>query len=198
MLTTTAVAYLLLNKKNSQKKTFTDPNVKHALRLIDKKILSHNAKRFKFELASHDSISGLPIGNHIFLSARINNELVVRPYTPISLSLTEGYLEFIIKIYKSGISTKFPNGGKMSQHLDNMTIGRYIDARGPTGHISYSLNGRFMVKENKKAPSKEIKGIYINMIAGGTGITPILQVAQYILMEEKNKSLKFRLVLSNT
>ena len=36
---------------------------------------------------------------------------------------------------------KFPDGGKMSQYLENMDIGDFIDVRGPSGLCVYDGQG---------------------------------------------------------
>jgi nitrate reductase (NAD(P)H) len=38
---------------------------------------------------------------------------------------------------------KFPEGGKMSQHLDSLTIGDSIDVKGPVGHFVYVGRGKY-------------------------------------------------------
>jgi len=43
-------------------------------------------------------ILGLPIGQHIHLSARINGELVARAYTPVSSDNDVGYMDLVIKV----------------------------------------------------------------------------------------------------
>jgi len=42
--------------------------------------------------------TGLPIGQHIHLSARINEELVARAYTPVSSDNDVGYMDLVIKV----------------------------------------------------------------------------------------------------
>ena len=50
------------------------------------------------------------------------------------------YTEQYQQVYFKGVHPKFPAGGKMSQHLDSLAIGDYIDVRGPNGLLVY--NGR--------------------------------------------------------
>jgi Na+-transporting NADH:ubiquinone oxidoreductase subunit NqrF len=38
---------------------------------------------------------------------------------------------------------KFPEGGKMSQHLDSLAVGDSIDVKGPVGHFVYEGRGKF-------------------------------------------------------
>ena len=46
------------------------------------------------------------------------------------------------QVYKAGVHPRFPNGGKMSQHLDSLEIGDTIDIRGPEGKVTYVGRGR--------------------------------------------------------
>lgn len=54
--------------------------------------------------------------------------------------------------------------------------GETINFRGPSGLIIYKGNGSFAVKPTKKAEPKHYTYKNIGMIAGGSGITPMLQV----------------------
>lgn len=73
----------------------------------------------------------------------------------------------------------FPDGGKMSMHLENMKIGEKIAVRGPSGKITYKGKGTVHVEkgkmkesEYKRAEDETFKGVKaIGMIAGGTGIS---------------------------
>ena len=53
-------------------------------------------------------------------------------------------------MYKAGVHPKFPDGGKMSQHLDSLKIGETVDMKGPKGHLSYLGKGKFTVKLMRK------------------------------------------------
>ena len=55
----------------------TDPNTKYPLKLIEKEELSHDTRRFRFELPSGQHILGLPVGQHIYLTARVDGQLVL-------------------------------------------------------------------------------------------------------------------------
>ena len=46
-----------------------------------------------------------------------------------------------LQVYKAGVHPRFPNGGKMSQHLDSLQIGDTIDVRGPEGKVTYLGRG---------------------------------------------------------
>lgn len=47
-----------------------------------------------------------------------------------------------VKVYFKNVHPKFPDGGKMSQYLERMSIGDYMDVRGPNGLLIYESLGR--------------------------------------------------------
>jgi cytochrome-b5 reductase len=53
------------------------------------------------------------------------------------------------------VHPKFPEGGKMSQHLENMKIGDTIDFRGPSGRLVYKGHGKVSIKLLRKEPPVE-------------------------------------------
>ncbi|KAI1238851.1 hypothetical protein IHE44_0011942 [Lamprotornis superbus] len=172
--------------------TLKDPEVKYALRLIDKEEVSHDTRRFRFALPSMDHVLGLPLGQHIYLSARIDGALVVRPYTPVSSDDDKGFVDLVVKVYFRGVHPKFPDGGKMSQYLDSLKIGDTIDFRGPSGLLVYKgkgKSGKFDIRPEKKAEpvAKTVK--YVGMIAGGTGITPMLQIIRAIIKDKDDPTI---------
>lgn len=144
--------------------------------LIDKKIISHDTRRFTFALPTEDCMLGLPIGQHLTLQFNDSKtqKTVQRSYTPVSCDTVPGKFSLVVKIYQP-LPPKFPVGGLMSQHLDNLAIGDVIHMRGPKGHMHYKHNGRFMVKPLGK-PKQNRSCQTIVMLAGGTGITPMLQI----------------------
>lgn len=73
----------------------------------------------------------------------------------------------------------------MSQHLESLNIGDTIDFRGPSGLIIYKGHGTFHVRSDKKTPAKAKTFKQISMIAGGTGITPMLQVCHSLFCGNK-------------
>ena len=127
-------------------------------KLSEKTILSHNTAIYRLELPRPTDILGLPIGQHISLAATIDGQPkeVVRSYTPITSDEDKGHVDLLIKSYPTG---------NISKHVANLKIGDTIKVKGPKGAMVYTPN---MVR-------------HFGMIAGGTGITPMLQIAKAIM-----------------
>merc|ERR1711881_549086 len=176
------------DQKKKNKVTLVEPNTKYALKLIDTLQISHDTRRFRFELPSPEHILGLPTGQHIYLTARIDGKLIVRPYTPTSSDEDEGFMDLVVKVYFKNVHPKFPDGGKMSQYLENMKLGDVIDVRGPSGLLVYRGQGEFAIKPDKKSAAKSVKAAKVSMIAGGTGITPMLQLVTAVFRDPNDKT----------
>lgn len=162
------------------RKVSLNPKKKTPFKLQAKTVLSHDSFLLDFALPTPEHILGLPTGKHMFLSATINGELVMRRYTPISSNYDIGCVKFVIKAYRP--CERFPNGGKMSQHLDSLQIGDSLDFRGPVGEFDYLSNGSYLID------GEECTSTRFNMIAGGTGITPVMQIAAEILRHPEDKT----------
>jgi cytochrome-b5 reductase len=182
------VYFLVVRKRKSTPKTLQDPEVKVPLRLVDKEVVTHNTMRFKFALPTSEHILGLPTGQHVYVSARIGGSLVVRPYTPISQEHTKGYVELMVKIYRKNVHPRFPDGGKMSQYMESMEIGDFLDFRGPSGLLVYKGRGAFAIRSDKKAEPRVKSVKQVGMVAGGTGITPMFQLIQEVLNDPNDKT----------
>lgn len=196
----TIIANCLWGKKSkgSSKKliTLVDSNVKYALPLIEREEISHDTRRFRLGLPSPQHVLGLPIGQHIHLSAKINDDLVIRAYTPVSSDEDKGYVDLVIKVYFKNVHPKFPEGGKLSQYLNNMKINDTIDVRGPSGRLQYTGNGTFLIKKLRKDPPTKVVVKKLNLIAGGTGIAPMLQLVRHICTDVNDRT-ELKLLFAN-
>jgi len=188
----------LLETSRKKKVTLEDPNTKYPLKLIEKKIVSHDTRVFRFQLPSPDHCLGLPIGQHIYLSAKVNGSLVVRPYTPVSSDEDLGYMDLVIKVYHANVHPKFPEGGKLTQYLESLPVGDTIDVRGPSGLLVYAGRGEFNIKPDKKSPHDKVKAKQVSMIAGGTGITPMMQLIRAVFRDDKDKTCLSLLLANQT
>lgn len=81
---------------------------------------------------------------------------VVRSYTPISSDEDQGYFDLLIKSYPTG---------NISKHMAQMKLGQNLKVKGPKGAMVYTPG---LVR-------------HFGMIAGGTGITPMLQIIRAII-----------------
>nr|CAG4651253.1 EOG090X0BKI [Simocephalus serrulatus] len=170
-------------EKGSKKelKALLDPQTKYPMKLVERHVISHDTRRFRFALPSSQHVLGLPVGQHVYLSARVNDQLVIRPYTPVTSDEDKGYFDLVVKVYFKDVHPKFPDGGKLTQYLENLPIGATIDVRGPSGLLVHHSPGVLAIKPDKKSPSVNMPFKQLNMIAGGTGITPMLQLIRQIL-----------------
>ncbi|XP_035791947.1 NADH-cytochrome b5 reductase 2-like isoform X1 [Anopheles albimanus] len=182
---------------SKEPKTLLDPQEKYMLPLIEKEEISHDTRRFRFGLPSEKHILGLPVGQHIHLSATINDELVIRAYTPVSCDDDHGFVDLVVKVYKKNVHPKFPDGGKMSQHLESLKLGDRIAFRGPSGRLQYLGNGRFSIKKLRKDPAQIYEAEQVSLIAGGTGITPMLQLVREVLKHSDTDKTKLSLIFAN-
>lgn len=83
----------------------------------------------------------------------------------------QGYLDLLVK--------KYPNG-PMSEHLHSMEPGQELEFKGPIPKYPWAAN----------------KHSHIALIAGGTGITPMYQLARAIFSSSDDKT-KVTLVFAN-
>ena len=189
------VGALILLKLSKPPRVFPQSEFKK-YPLIRKEIISHDTRKFTFGLPK-GHVLGLPTGQHVSLRFKDKDgKQIIRSYTPVTDNTSIGEVSLVIKVYKAGVHPKFPEGGKMSQHLDSLKIGDSIDMKGPKGHMEYFKGGKFSVKPlGKPMQSRQTKQII--MIAGGTGITPMLQILHFIFYRPGDPSIKVKLLYAN-
>lgn len=87
-------------KKKKNPVLLVDPVVKYSVPLIRKDVISHDTRKFRFGLPTEDHVLGLPTGQHIHLTTKIGDEVVIRSYTPVSSDDDHGYVDLVIKVFK--------------------------------------------------------------------------------------------------
>jgi len=180
-----AVVYFVLSRTRGKSGSpALDERDYQPFQLIKKTDITHNSILFRFGL-SENKILGLPVGKHILLRFDKDGSPISRPYTPVTSDDDVGFFELLIKIY--------PNGA-MGQYLKGLDIGKTVDVRGPLGQIEYLSPGLFEIKrkpkENPKSyVAKQHRVKTVGMIAGGTGITPMLQIIRQVLKNSEDKTL---------
>merc|ERR1711920_876672 len=89
-----------------------------------------------------------------------------------------------------GREMNWSDGGKGSLFLDSKSVGDEIEISGPIGVNEYLGKGTF------KLPGRTIATKSVGMLAGGTGLTPMLQVVQASLRDPADQT-KFSLIYAN-
>jgi cytochrome-b5 reductase len=178
-----ALLYFLRSFLAKAKKGLTalTPNYQN-FQLIAKTDVSPNTILFRFKLPSDKHRLGLPVGSHCLLRCEDSDgKPVSRPYTPVSSDDELGFFELIVKVYPLG---------KMGQHLKALPVGKSIEVKGPLGEVRYNGSGKFVIqrkKDGKKVPQNFVAK-RVAMIAGGSGITPMLQIIRDVLKHPSDRT----------
>jgi cytochrome-b5 reductase len=97
------------------------------------------------------------------VTAEINGKAVIRNYTPVSLPDDKGYFDLLIKTYEKG---------NISRYVTTLNPGDRLRVKGPKGNFKYTPN---LVS-------------HLGMIAGGTGIAPMIQIIRAVLRNPEDKT----------
>jgi len=129
------------------------------VKLVDRKALSKDTRRYTFGLPDGMKELGLGTCQHIQIGFHLKDKMLVRSYTPTKPLLPDpgksgqkgqqedgaasdevqamqdgqGTFELVVKTY---FPTDEQPGGAMSNVLDCMPIGEEVEIRGPTGEVS--------------------------------------------------------------
>jgi nitrate reductase (NAD(P)H) len=107
----------------------------------------------------------------------VTREAIIRSYTPISETAKRGYADVLVKVYLDGKDRK---GGKMTQAIDALPIGHFVDFKGPIGKFEYLGRGLCAINGISRTVKRFI------MICGGSGITPIFQVLRAVMNDKED------------
>jgi len=185
-----AIYFFLGNSKGTKKKGSQKKGGPTALerkykpfKLLTKTALTHNTYVFRFALDTPQHILGLPVGQHMRLKYTDDvGEDIIRSYTPTSSDDDVGFFELVIKVYPKGL---------MTNHLKNMNPGDTILAAGPIGKLIYTSPGKLTIKKKDRMVKS------IGMIAGGTGITPMLQIVRDMAKHKGEDKTEVSMIFAN-
>ncbi|KAF0701104.1 Aste57867_8401 [Aphanomyces stellatus] len=158
-----AATILAANFSTSSNENALNPGEWRSFRVYSNEKLTHDTHKLRLEFPSEDQTSGLAVASFLLTKAHINGKPVIRPYTPTSANSQKGHLELIVKGYPTGT---------MSKHLVELQVGDHVDIKGPNVKFTYKPNSRK----------------HIAMVAGGSGITPMLQVALEVLRNPEDNT----------
>jgi len=131
-----------------------------SLRFVGKEVVSRTSSIFRFQLPDIHRSLQLSTCACILVRATIDGNHIIRPYTPISTNALIGHVDLLIKKYDNGTMSKYLHE---EINIDDDTISFQ--------HIppNVKIQAPFHHKQ------------HIIMIAGGTGITPMIQALHAIL-----------------
>lgn len=135
--------------------------------MIDKTVISRNTAIYRFELVRESETLSIPVGHHV--AVQIDDQ--IRYYSPISSKFDSGFFDILVKSYQDG---------NVSKQFASLNPGKSLKFRGPVGRFNYVTNH---VKE-------------IGMVAGGSGITPVLQVISEVTTTPEDTT-KLSLIYAN-
>jgi cytochrome-b5 reductase len=109
-------------------------------------------KILKCKLPSSQHVMGMTVSSLVMVNGGKGEDDKVpsRPYTPITTDDQAGYFELLVKGYEQGV---------VSKYLISLKAGDSVEIKGPFPKLPYTAN-------MKKS---------IGMVAGGSGVTPMLQ-----------------------
>jgi len=130
-------------------------------KLIKLERYNHNTKLFTFRVPGCDNI---PVSSFLQAQAYIEKDgkEVARPYTPLN-ALVNNEVRLLVKVYPEG---------KVSQAFDKLKEGDTFQLRGPIVKLPYKANMK--------------KALYL--FAGGSGITPMLQLINAVIANPEDKT----------
>jgi ferredoxin-NADP reductase len=116
---------------------------------------THDTKTLRFVLSEADRLFARP-GQFLVFQWNIDGELVPRSYSISSSPAQSAYVEITSK--------RVPNGHVSAFLNDRAAVGLVVEAKGPFGRFYFD----------------EVRHKRIVLIAGGSGITPIMAMLRYI------------------
>ncbi|GBG64579.1 hypothetical protein CBR_g45637 [Chara braunii] len=132
-----------------------------ALALIQRYSQSKSCAVLRFALPSKNHVLGLLCGQYLAVRAQPrtpSEQPIVRYYSPLTPADEFGFFELVIKHHQAA-------SGSMPDRMMSLPIGGTLEFAGPLGRFTYEPN---MYEK-------------VGMIAGGTGIAPMMQIIRTVI-----------------
>lgn len=132
----------------------------------------------RFALPHPRQTAGLPLASCIMVQGPPHDidpstsTTVARPYTPVSSPDMQGAFELLVKTYPQG---------RVSRYLHSLQAGDAVKVKGPFSKLAYTPN---MTRR-------------ILMLAGGTGLAPMVQLLHRVLDPRTGDETRVTLLLGN-
>lgn len=117
--------------------------------------LTNDSVRIRFAIPDNKKLE-IPVGRHVVVQATINGQMVRRSYTPITRVDLPGCFDLVVRGYEFG---------KMSSYLQKLSAMDEVEICGPIGKFNYRMSTYK----------------HVCLLAGGTGLTPCLQLLASVL-----------------
>lgn len=128
-----------------------NPDTWTDLEFMSKDILSPDTALYHFKLKDEREMLEIPVGHYVEVRVVLDGNTKIRHYTPVNPAENVGHLDLIVKTYVLG---------QVSKYFSQLKAGDKVSFRGPMGEFIY----------------EDAKTTEMGLVAGGSGITPILQV----------------------
>lgn len=144
------------------------------LKVSKNEVVGQNVHKITLDFPNKTDVLGMTTAGMLMVEGkkRDGSGVIARPYTPVSRNDTVGKLELVVKDY--------PDIGNVSSHMCNAKVGSTLSVKGCFTKIDVQPN----------------KWKKVGMIAGGSGITPCLQVAEELL-SNPNDTTEITLIFCN-
>mmetsp|Transcript_24874 Transcript_24874/g.58753 ORF Transcript_24874/g.58753 Transcript_24874/m.58753 type:complete len:287 (+) Transcript_24874:3-863(+) len=113
---------------------------------------------------------GLSPGQHLKVRATVEGRACERAFTPISLPSDPSAFELAVKAYPQG---------RVSRHLAQLHPGDTVEIRGPSGSFVYR-------RAECTYGQRRWNVRWMALIGGGSGVTPLVQIAKAALADEQD------------
>ncbi|PWA03442.1 hypothetical protein BB558_000384 [Smittium angustum] len=149
-----------------------NPNQYTPFKISEIQRVTHNTSIIRFKIGDNQ-VSGMVVPSSVktMLPPTKEEEPITRKYTIITEEHTKGYMDLIVKEYPEGI---------MSKYINSLKVGDELLMKGP-------------IQKSKYVPGSKKE---IGMIAGGTGIAPMMQVIHKVIGNPEDTT-KIKLLFAN-